>query len=290
MNKINTFSVIGGDSRLIYAAEYLHKLGLDVSLFANEHGKIPDGISLCKSLGEAFESDVIILPLPLSKNSKNLNSPLSSHIITLKELTDSAKEKNIIFLGMGTHSITKQLSAKANRVYDYFSIETLTYKNALLTAEGLLGIILDKLPVSVNKMKIGITGYGRIGALLSDMLNKLGADVTVFARNEVQRLKAELNGCIAVHTDDLSKRISELSCVVNTVPCRLFDESIITKASKDCVFIEAASAPYGIDAEGCIKNGRTLIKAFSLPGKTAPVTAGRIIGETVVNCLKEVQE
>lgn len=288
MNNINTFSVIGGDSRLIYAAEYLQKLGSDVSLFANEHGRIPEGISTCKSLSEALESDVIILPLPLSKNSKYLNSPLSSQIITLKELTDSVTEKNIIFLGMGSPSVTKQLSAKALSVYDYFTIETLTYKNALLTAEGLLGIILEKLPVSVNGMKIGVAGYGRIGALLCDMLNKLGADVTVFARNEVQRLKAELTGCKAEHTDNIRKRISDFACIVNTVPCRLIDDSIISASSKDCVFIEAASAPYGIDAEGCIKNNRALIKAFSLPGKTAPVTAGKIIGETVINCLKEV--
>lgn len=287
--KINkTLSVIGGDSRLIYAARYLFGKGFEVSLFGNELGISPEGIIKTNNLTDAFSSDIILLPLPFTKNGKTLNTPLSSEEILLKDITENTKETNTVFLGMGQINFMKQLSAKAKNVFDYFTVETLTYKNALLTAEGILSIILEKLPISVNGMKIAVCGYGRIGTLVSDMLGKLGAQVYVFARNEVQRIKAEVAGHKAYDITEISKSAEIFDCFVNTVPCSVIQDDTIRKAGSESIFIEAASYPYGIDFDSCSANKKTLIKAFSLPGKTSPKTAGIIIGETVENCLKEV--
>ncbi len=288
MKTNKTLSVIGGDSRLIYAADYLSKTGFNVTLFGNEHGNYPADVSKSKCLTDAFSSDIILLPLPFSKNNKTLNTPLSSEEITVKDVIDCVRENNTVFLGMGQQSILKQLSAKAGNVYDYFTIETLTYKNALLTAEALLGIIIDKLPISVYGMKIAITGYGRIGSMLSEMLRKLGADVHIFARNDLQRLKAEVAGNKAYFIEEINNSADNFDCFINTVPNLVIKEDAIKKAKSDSVFIEAASFPYGIDFDACNTYKKTLIKAYSLPGKTSPKTAGIIIGETIANCLKEV--
>lgn len=287
-NKKN-ISVIGGDSRLIYAAEYLADSGHFVSVYGSEHGKIPTTVKNLSSLKEAMSNEIILLPLPVSKNGKSLNTPLSSKDIYLKDLTEEISEHNTVFLGMGQQSLLKQIEAKAKSVCDYFTIETLTYKNALLTAEGILGIILEKLPVSVFGLKIAVTGYGRIASFLSDMLFSLGANVTVFARNELQLTKARISGINTCKLTEIGEKAGEFDCIVNTVPSIVIDDKTILNTKKDCILIESASAPYGIDFEACSKHERVLIKAFSLPGKTAPKTAGIIIGETISDCIKEVK-
>ena len=75
--------------------------------------------------------------------------------------------------------------------------------------------------------------------------------------------------------------------IVNTVPAPVIGEDAVANARRDCLFIETASAPYGIDFDACKHHGRELIKAFSQPGKTAPRTAGQMIADTVFGMMKE---
>lgn len=287
MNK--TLTVIGGDSRQLYMSGYLKEKGYDVRIFACEHGKYPDGIKACDDIDDAFTSEIIILPLPVSKNGYSLNTPLSSEDLRLKDITDRINENHCVFYGMGATGFCKNVQARALFSCDYFSIEALIYKNAMLTAEGILSIVLDKLPVTVSGLKAAIAGYGRIGTFTADKLMMLGADVTVFARDDMQRLKAELSGAKAYEICRINDFADSFDVLINTVPSPVIDRRFIGSSKNDCVFIEAASAPYGIDADACSLYGRTLIKAFSLPGKTAPKSAGIIIGEAIESKLREVK-
>ncbi len=281
MKKNKTLSVIGGDSRQLFAAQYLGNSGYDVTLFGCEHGNIPEGAQLADNIDNAMCADIILLPLPVTKNGKAINTPLSSCVITLKDVADRLTDRHSVFLGMGQPNLIRQLQAKAGFICDYFKIEEFTYKNALLTAEGILSIILDRLPVTVFGLNAAVIGYGRIGGFISDMLKGLGADVTVFARNSLQRTKASAKGLTALHTNEIKNTVGNFSCIINTVPSRIIDEDAISAVGNGAILIEAASAPYGINAEACSRHSKTLIKAFSLPGKTAPKSAGIIIGETV---------
>ena len=53
------------------------------------------------------------------------------------------------------------------------------------------------------------------------------------------------------------------------------------------IIIDLASRPGGVDFDYGKKIGKRIIWALSLPGKVAPVTAGRIIYNTVVTLLNE---
>jgi len=53
------------------------------------------------------------------------------------------------------------------------------------------------------------------------------------------------------------------------------------------IIIDLASRPGGVDFDYGKKTGKRIIWALSLPGKVAPVTAGRIIYNTVVTLLNE---
>ena len=57
---------------------------------------------------------------------------------------------------------------------------------------------------------------------------------------------------------------------------------------KDAFIIDLASKPGGTDINYAKQKGINTVWALSLPGKTAPVTAGKIIKETVDNILFEL--
>ena len=53
----------------------------------------------------------------------------------------------------------------------------------------------------------------------------------------------------------------------------------------DCLIIDLASKPGGVDRKAADRLGRQVIWALSLPGKVAPVTAGGAIRSTIYNML-----
>ncbi len=287
MNKTHTISVIGGDSRQLYAAEHFINMGYKTKLFNCELENITDKKNYCKNLGEAMESEIILLPLPVTKNNKIINAPLSDENISLNTLTGFLEENHKVFLGMAPGAVFRQIKGSAGFVYDYFTDESLIYKNALLTAEGLISIITNKIPLTINGLKIAITGYGRIAGCTAQMLKSLNAEVFIFARNKLQITKANLAGLKANNIETMKNHIDKFDCLINTVPHRIISKELLEKTKKDCLIIEAASAPYGIDSEACNSLQKNFIKAFSLPGKTSPKSAGIIIAETVNEIIKE---
>ena len=56
----------------------------------------------------------------------------------------------------------------------------------------------------------------------------------------------------------------------------------------DCLVLDLASKPGGVDLEAARRLGRTVIWALSLPGKVAPVTAGAAIKNTIYHMLHEL--
>ncbi len=287
MDTIKTVSVIGGDTRQIYTAQRLEEYGFEVRLFGLEHyGSSPLLPPYAESLERALLSDAAVLPLPCSKNGKSLNAPFAAQEISLREITDLSAD-TVIFTGMSAESFSKALSANGATVFDYFRNESLTVKNALLTAEGILGIILERTPVTVWRMNTAVTGYGRVGYFISRALKSLGANVTVYARNAAQLAKAETAGLRTARIDRLPEQAHIYDVIINTVPAPVVTPAAVENTRRGCLLIETASAPFGIDFEACKTHGRELVKAFSLPGKTAPKTAGILIADTVFGMMKE---
>jgi transcriptional regulator CtsR len=81
--------------------------------------------------------------------------------------------------------------------------------------------------------------------------------------------------------------ISEADVIFNTVPALIFGESECSFVKNGIPFIELASSPGGIDEFSAKKHGINLINAPALPGKTAPLTAGRIVHDVVSSILRE---
>ena len=289
MENKKTVSVIGGDTRMLYAAKRIKEHGFDVNICGMELTEIADD-EKSAGLDAAILSDILLFGLPFTKDGAHIYAPFATEPIPIREISTMLNEKQTIIAGMLSPAVRAVMESKGARVYDYFTDEPLTLYNALLTAEALTGLLLRKLPCALYDAEIAITGYGRIGFYLARYLRALGANVTVFARNRLQLAKAELSGCIPLPLTDLSERNFTFRALINTVPARIVTGETLQQLNKTCLLVEAASAPYGIDSVAAAAMGFSYLPASGLPGKYAPESAGARIADTAVRLFGEVNK
>ena len=162
---------IGGDKRILYAAELIsqstqvHSLGLGGS-FPPPQGKYP----------------AIVLPLPFSRSGVTVNAPLSDVPVPLDIIAEYAQPGAVVLSGGTSPALEELCSANRLELVDYYAGEELTLKNALLTAEGALSLLISGSERALCDSAAVITGYGRIARYLARMLVSSHAQVTVTAR------------------------------------------------------------------------------------------------------------
>lgn len=145
-------------------------------------------------------------------------------------------------------------------------------KNAAITAHCAVRMITHALPCTLERCPVLVIGWGRIGKILSRLLDQMGAKVVVAARKATDRAMLEALGYGAVDTYELDP--TGYRVIVNTVPV-----PILTDCSTDALKIDLASVP-GITGTG-------VIWARGLPGKDAPESAAQLIAHTITKHLSD---
>ncbi len=283
--QIKKILTVGGDERMLYTSQCLVNNGFDVEIYA----ELPvEGFELSVTGNKSIDSaaaraDGIILPLPVSRDGVHLNDCS----LTLSELSAAIERGQTVFAGMMDSTLKSGFFKKGIRVFDYFEREELAVNNAVPTAQGVIKIAMDNMKITVHNSRCAVTGYGKTASVLADMLSALGAQVTVAARKCSDLARARTRGLSAVSLGELAKSASDFDLLVNTVPSLVLDCAVLSALKKDCLVIDIASAPYGTDL-ACAKELDLNVKVpGSLPGKTAPKTAGEIIADAILNIIKE---
>ncbi|MBR5518312.1 MAG: NAD(P)-binding domain-containing protein [Clostridia bacterium] len=258
--------ICGGDNRQRYMYEFMKQKGLDVSTFALDSEDNPEALK---------KYDVIILPVPVTKDGVHLNGPYG---IKLDDIKDVICPGQLVLGGMcnGIDAI------------DYYLDEAFQTQNAIPTAEGALQVAMENTDITINKSHCAVLGYGRIGKILSSMLKNMGAEVTVCARNPKDLSLAKAFGFNVMHINYL-ENMGSFDIIFNTVPNVVMDSVVLGSTRKDVLLTELASKPYGIDMEAAEKLGRNVIIASGLPGKVAPKTAGKILCDVILDILGGVE-
>ena len=78
--------------------------------------------------------------------------------------------------------------------------------------------------------------------------------------------------------------------VVNTVPAPVLGRERLEKLDRDTLVIDLASLPGGVDWKAAGELGVKAISALGLPGKESPLTAARIIRDTIYHITGECEE
>ena len=272
--------IIGGDKRQRYLKDYLIEKGYNISSYGLFDWD--DDTDRLKSM--IGEDSVIILPLPATRNDKTIVMPFSKREISIDRLMSLLGKNNIVFGGIIKGELLSRLRETDIPFVDYYDNEFIE-KNAVLTAFGALKILLEHIDFALPLGKYAITGYGRVAKETASLLTSLSCDVTVFARNSSQRDDAMIKGCKAEPLTQLPLQSDKFDIVINTVPSNVINEDAICNMKKNCKIIELASAPYGLDFDMARNHSIDVVKAFSLPEKYTPKTAGEIIGKKICNTL-----
>ena len=281
---MKTVSVVGGDLRQITLCKLLKKDGFSVSAYGL--GEIPDS-----GMEAVFSADFIIFPMPVCGGcGKELNAPFAQKTIDTEALIEKISPESVVLGGKIPPWMCDFLAHKKIRYIDYLKREDLAVKNAVPTSEGAIEIAMNELPVTLHQSRCLVIGYGRIGRVLARMLQGLGAYVSVAARRSETLAWIDSEGCTPVKTADMSDTIHTFDVIFNTAPALVLDRAMLRRIPKESVVIDLASKPGGVDFDAAKETGVKVIWALSLPGKVAPLTAGAILKDTVVNIIDETEE
>ena len=270
--------IIGGDKRMLYAARAFAAAGDRAAVFCMDCKELPEGV-VPLPLVEAAAQDIVILP-PKPLDGEYLFAPLTDHRVTARELSNAVGDRTV-FTGAGG----SLKGVFRGRVVDYAAQEMFAVRNAVLTAEGAIGLLVERFEGSIFGSRALVTGYGRIGRILSRYLKALGADVTVAVRRNEARVWVTAEGMNAC--DYSFAEINRYSIIINTVPAPVLTAQVLDSVRRGAVIIDLASLPGGTDAQAARDRGLSFIHALALPGKTAPAAAGGIIRDVVDTIIKE---
>ncbi|MBQ7288334.1 MAG: NAD(P)-binding domain-containing protein [Clostridia bacterium] len=265
--------VFGGDLRQIHLFELLKKKYRQVDIRYN-HMEEQNG-------NEVY--DIILLPLPVSKDQVHLFAPYAKEKVDLYALFCRYSETRII--GGSVSNSVQALAAQCNTfVEDYYLEEVLLKKNAALTAEGAL-IMLEQ--TLLQRPNVLIVGFGRIGKALCSRLKNSGVSFCVTARKESDFLEMDALGYRRYETGKVKEIISEYNVIINTVPYPVLGINELARCAPTCRILDLASAPYGTDFKYCDAHNIHYDTAPGIPGKYFPVRAAEAIYETLEQILEK---
>jgi len=290
-----TFTILCGDKRQLEIAKNLISLGHRVRLYGIIDAHTVSGACIFTDWKNSIEDcDVILLPLPLTRDGETVNmaNDLTVSPVSLDELYKAVKKCGCKYI-LGGLLPDKSINAFGNDIFiaDYYAEETLQLKNAIPSAEGAMMIAMEHTDTTICGMSATISGYGRIGSYLCDILHKLGARVTVAARDENALRSAISKGYDTIklgeQNNKLVEKLNSCKLIFNTVPHVIFTRTIVDKVESKPLYIEIASGKGGIDVTAARAKGFEIICAPSIPAKYSPKSAGIYIFETVKEILSK---
>ena len=286
---INKIAIIGGDLRIVKLSEMLVNEGAQVYTYGLENA---DNIETkkCESLEEAIEfADVILGPIPFSSNGDVINSPFSKEKIKVQDIINLARGK-ILIAGSIKPEVYEQANDLQVKVVDIMKREELSVLNAISTAEGAIKIAIEETPKNLHGSNILVLGFGRIGKVLSHMLNGLGAKVSCEARKNSDLAWIKAYGYDAIPLSELNENLYKFDIIINTIPYIVLDKEALENVKEDALVIDLASNPGGVDRKKKKKKQIKFVWALSLPGKISPITSAEFIKETLFNVVKDMEK
>ena len=285
------FAIIGGDLRTIKLAVMLAKEQNQVYVYGLEKAeelKNIKNITQCESIKKTIqEVEIVIGPIPFSSNGKTINMPFSDKEISIREMMHVINAKVLIAGGIAPE-VYEMANDEYIEIIDIMKREELAVLNTIATAEGTIQEAIENTNKIIHGSEILILGFGRIGKVLARKLAGLSAKVTCAARKDEDLAWIQAYGHKATNINSLGENLKLYDIIINTVPHIILNEERLKYIKKDCLLIDLASNPGGIDKKAVKDNKLKFVWALSLPGKVAPITTAEFIKDTIYNIIKEI--
>ncbi|MEN6349191.1 MAG: dipicolinate synthase subunit DpsA [Syntrophomonas sp.] len=276
-------AVLGGDDRELILISELVRMGATVVAAGFPKGKIGPGAFLVNSAEEACkDAEVAILPLPGTSPEGIIRAVYTEEELRLTEGAVVSLAGNALVIIGSARPYLKDWAQKYGFVLrEIVEMDEIAIPNSIPTAEGAIQIAMEETSITIHGSKSCVIGFGRVGITLARTLKAMGADVTIVARNEGQLARAYEMGCNKAKYSRLLEVINNSDIVFNTVPSMILSREVLKYANPKALIIDLATQPGGTDFEAANEYGFKAILAPGLPGKVAPVFAGKILAEVV---------
>lgn len=276
-------AVIGGDDRDLILVSELVKMGATVVVAGFPREKIGHGAFVVNSVEEACRgAEVLVLPLPGTSEEGVIRAVYSDQELRLTEDILSSVSPNALVIIGSARAFLREWANRLNlKLIETIEMDEIAILNSIPTAEGAIQIAMEETMITIHGSQSCVIGFGRVGITMARTLRALGSHVTVVARDDGQLARAYEMGCVRAGFKDLHEIMNHVDLVFNTVPHMVLDRSILKYANPSIVIIDLATQPGGTDFEAANAFGLKAILAPGLPGKVAPVFAGKILADVV---------
>ncbi|MDR3185935.1 MAG: hypothetical protein LBU04_03905 [Christensenellaceae bacterium] len=172
--------------------------------------------------------------------------------------------------------------------YDYFANEELAVRNAGLTAEGMLALLIENTQASIKDLKILILGYGRVGKASAQILHDNHCFFSVVNRNSIASAEATLIANRSYSFENMPNIIRDYDVIINSVPAVILNSEILHEIKDDTLILDLASLPGGVDMSQLENRNIKVIHALGLPGKFSPLKAAKLIKKVITDKLNSM--
>lgn len=280
------FAIIGGDLRQVFLAELLSRkgyrvvgYGLDISEYKQKLN-----IRMADTLKEAICSARKVLgPIPLTKDQVGISGKVKKEDLTLDHLKEYLDETKSFYAGSIPKEILEFGAANQVAMCDFMKNEELAVFNSIATAEGAIGEALVRHPVNLHKSSCLILGFGKCGVTLAHKLNGMSAKVTICVRKRGIHALADAYGYQCMTFQELGESLGRFDYIFNTVPKLVLDRELLSCVNSQCLIIDIASAPGGVDFEAAKELGINAHLCLGLPGRYAPKSSAKALLKMVLN-------
>ncbi|NLV91933.1 MAG: dipicolinate synthase subunit DpsA [Firmicutes bacterium] len=286
-----TVTVVGGDAREVELIRGLVQSGARVQAVGFPPGLVSDSVIVYTDLYQALATaDVVVAPMSNTDVHGKVEAVMDPSVsIQLDERAFARLRPGTpLFIGKAKPVIRDLADKYRIPVIETGEIDEIAIPNSIPTAEGVLMLAMERMPITLHGSRVVVVGFGRCGLTLGRMLQGIGAKTTVVARSLAQLARAAEMGLNILEIARLPEAVSVADLVVNTVPAPVLTGTVLAVMPKEALVIDIASAPGGTDFAAAKELGIEAIHALGLPGKVAPKTAGLILADTIPKLISQL--
>lgn len=289
-------AILGGDRREESLLPELVASGFAVRVFGLPGELLTEDVVLCERPEEAVSgADVILLPLAGVNGEGYLYAPFMPPTVIDERVLAKATVGIPVIAGVASEYLRRVCEDCGAELYEVAELDEIALPNAVLTAEGALLVTMQETDISIDGMTALVLGFGRVGSALAERLKSLGARVTVVNRGGERLKSARAKGYRAYPLSWLweeESRLSGFDVVYNTIPAVMLGREELLRlrgnAGGNTLILDLASGQGGVDWEAAEEIGLRALHLPGLPGKVAPVSAGKILGRAYPEIINRI--
>lgn len=284
-------TLLGGDRREVELARILYRSGASLTLFGLP---LPSELTRARAVADGpsalLGAQVVIAPMRGIDREGRIPTILVPDLPPVAfdaRLVDEMAPNILFLVGRLRQPLRELLIGRGLRVVELAHLDEVAILNSVPTAEGAIQLAMEELPITLHGSETVVLGAGRCGLTLAQKLTALGASVTVVEPKPERQARAAALGCRCLPPEQMAEACAAAEVIFNTVPALVLDRSRLERLRSETLIIDIASEPGGTDFEAARRLGLKAILALGLPGKVAPKSAGRILGQVIPRLIRE---